>query len=187
MLFRSVLHDGGYKTSHCATFMRIAGSEIKDNMYVLNDTEITTINAHGETMNLPAGSVFVRLKDLPVLTGISEDDLEILPFRTYLEVSEPSGGAPSMFVAIGSGSRGIDDIGDQDDQTDEEKPEYKGVNLYVENGNLVITSDHDFILPLYGISGQLYRRLNVNAGYNLYRGLNSGVYIALGKKFVIRR
>lgn len=98
-------------------------------------------------------------------------DHNVMPFECYAT----SGTARKALPIFGSsGVEGIEDLGEE-------------MDIWSERGDILIDSPYDATLPIYDLTGQRVRVLNVH-GSILHResGLTPGVYLVKDRKVVVR-
>lgn len=62
----------------------------------------------------------------------------------------------------------------------------KGIQIDIQEGRLIITSDQDTTVRLLTIGGNVYRILHLRKGQNSFEGLRAGIYLINNKKVISR-
>ncbi|MCD8385892.1 MAG: hypothetical protein LUD17_03260 [Bacteroidales bacterium] len=117
-------------------------------------------------------STFVWAKDT--------DTPIVYPFRTYLR--KPDSGSKTIYIA----SRGIDSIGEGDDEEDGDSQE-SNILFSIESNELVIDNPHDvdFEFGLYDLNGRYLRSVTAQPGVTRVASLSPGYYLISTFKFRI--
>ena len=116
-------------------------------------------------------------------TSFSGYERDILPFRTYMTLTDLS--SPAKAFAKPQSILIYEDTGiDELPQTDDE--ENDGLRIYAKNRKIYVESPAALSLSLYTATGQLVRVFDVVPGTNTYSGFANGIYIVGKKKLCIK-
>ena len=116
-------------------------------------------------------------------TSFSGYERDILPFRTYMTLTDLS--SPAKAFAKPQSILIYEDTGIEElPQNDEE--ENDGLRIYAKNRKIYVESPAALSLNLYTATGQLVRVFDVVPGTNTYSGFANGIYIVGKKKLCIK-
>ena len=116
-------------------------------------------------------------------TSFSGYERDILPFRTYMTLTDLS--SPAKAFAKPQSILIYEDTGiDELPQTDDEDND--GLRIYAKNRKIYVESPAALSLSLYTATGQLVRVFDVVPGTNTYSGFANGIYIVGKKKLSIK-
>lgn len=116
-------------------------------------------------------------------TSFSGYERDILPFRTYMTLTDLS--SPAKAFAKPQSILIYEDTSiDELPQNDEEDND--GLRIYAKNRKIYVESPAALSLSLYTATGQLVRVFDVVPGTNTYSGFANGIYIVGKKKLCIK-
>lgn len=99
----------------------------------------------------------------------------VMPFRAYLDIALPAGGAPMKVVHLPSDVTGLD--------------ENEVLDWYVwsnEIGEIIVRTSVEKLINIVSIEGRLIRSVKLIPGEHVLGAFNSGFYIINGKKIMVK-